>query len=496
MRFIVTDADGGQTREMVKVLEQGSAAINRQAAQAKLFTDQQMQDAEKIEQRWNKMWDAWTRAGKKAILELLNPENYAPVTQAVQEAASTLGANNRRRSSLGGTRRTASAPPAPQEEPLWDRPLGRLPALPNPAPSQNPADEIASIQRRQQLLALYGETATVAERVKQKEDELRLAYLQSNVSVLPERATLIKRIAEEQAIGITAIRASAEAQQVEAATIGMSAGAAAEYTAVQNRLNEARRRGETLSAANEVAIRREAAALCAAPSRVVIDEFTSVVDRQIARIGAFAFAKAWRRTGGQAVVLSCHYDILDWLQPDWVFDTASGRFSGRWLQPRPPINLTVHETDWSWWPLFEPHHYLKLPKMIAARCYVGFVDGAPVAHLAVSTRPGLKEARACRLVVMPEWQGAGVGMRFLNAVCAAWRRGRNLHRKPMPTLFHTSHPGLAAALRRDPLWAQVSASLYGNGKARSAASIRRSGKGVGTGYGGHFRAVQGFRYVE
>jgi len=60
----------------------------------------------------------------------------------------------------------------------------------------------------------------------------------------------------------------------------------------------------------------------------VIDEFTSVVDRQIAKIGAMAFAKGWRRAakGKQAVLLSCHYDIVDWLQPDWVYDTGKGEF--------------------------------------------------------------------------------------------------------------------------------------------------------------------------
>lgn len=237
--------------------------------------------------------------------------------------------------------------------------------------------------------------------------------------------------------------------------------------------------------------------LCERPATVVLDEFTSVVDRQIAKIGALAFAKAWRRTGGKAVLLSCHYDILDWVQPDWTFDTSTGVFTGRCERRRPPIELEIREArGWEWWPYFEPHHYLKLPRMIAATCYVGFVDGEPVAHLGVSTRPGLLEARACRLVVMPEWQGAGVGMRFLNAVCGAWRRGRNRYRRPMPTLFHTSHPGLAAALRRDPNWAQISAELYGGAKLRSRASIARSGGIDKGGYGGHFRAVQGFRYVE
>ncbi|MAA97762.1 MAG: ABC transporter ATP-binding protein [Stappia sp.] len=231
------------------------------------------------------------------------------------------------------------------------------------------------------------------------------------------------------------------------------------------------------------------------PARVVIDEFTSVVDRQIARIGAHAFSKAWRRTGGQAVLLSCHRDIIDWVDPDWIHDTATGQFSGRYLRRRPSIELDIYETDWRFWPAFEPHHYLKLPKMIAATCYVGFVSGDPVAHVAFSTRPGLAEARACRLVIMPEWQGAGVGLRFLNALCARWRRGENRFGKPMPTLFHTSHPGLAAALRRHPLWAQVSCALHGGNKVKSEANIRRTNH-AGAGYGGHFRAVQGFRYVE
>lgn len=235
--------------------------------------------------------------------------------------------------------------------------------------------------------------------------------------------------------------------------------------------------------------------VCDRPAEIVIDEFTSVVDRQIARIGALAFGKAWRRTGGRAALLSCHYDIIDWLDPDWVFDTATGAFTGRYLRRRPSITVEIRKTDWRWWRYFEPHHYLKMPLMIAADCYVAFVNGEPVAHLAVSTRPGLVEARACRLVVMPEWQGAGVGTRFLNTVCAAWRRGQNRYRKPMPVLFHTSHPGLAAALRRDPLWTQVSGVLYGGPKGATEKELGR-GTSTRSGYGGHFRAVQGFRYIE
>lgn len=54
---------------------------------------------------------------------------------------------------------------------------------------------------------------------------------------------------------------------------------------------------------------------------VVFDEFTSVVDRQVAQTASIAVSKAVRRADKKFIAVSCHYDILDWLEPDWVFDT-------------------------------------------------------------------------------------------------------------------------------------------------------------------------------
>ena len=54
---------------------------------------------------------------------------------------------------------------------------------------------------------------------------------------------------------------------------------------------------------------------------VVFDEFTSVVDRNVAQTCCIATTKAVRKLNKQFVAVSCHYDILEWLQPDWVFDT-------------------------------------------------------------------------------------------------------------------------------------------------------------------------------
>jgi GNAT superfamily N-acetyltransferase len=245
--------------------------------------------------------------------------------------------------------------------------------------------------------------------------------------------------------------------------------------------------------------------ICEAPYRVVIDEFTSVVDRQIAKFGALAFQKAWRRTPGRCVLLSCHYDIIDWVEPDWIFDTATGKYSGRGLWRRPSFELDIWQTDGHYWNLFEPHHYLKLPRMVAARYFIGTVDGEPVAHLAVSPRLDVNAVRACRMVVMPEWQGAGIGLRFLNAICHREVTGGGKYGERVKAVyFHTSHPGLAAGLRRDPQWRQISCHLHGDNKKKSIESIARSAIKNGTafnhigdkGYGGHFRAVQGFKYME
>ena len=61
-------------------------------------------------------------------------------------------------------------------------------------------------------------------------------------------------------------------------------------------------------------------------------------------------------------------------------------------------------------------------------------------------------------------------------------------------------PGLAAALRRSPRWTQVSTVLHGENKLRCNKTLRASaeqaGKScAGSGFSGHFRAVQGFRYL-
>lgn len=244
--------------------------------------------------------------------------------------------------------------------------------------------------------------------------------------------------------------------------------------------------------------------ICERPTKTVVDEFTSVIDRQIAKIGAQAFQKTWRRGNkGQykVVLLTPHYDILDWVEPDWVFDTKDGRFDRGCLRRRPEFELEIRKVDASYWRYFKPHYYLNLPMPPAAEYFIGTVNGELACHVAVAPKFETKYYRATRLVTMPEWQGAGVGTKFLNWIGQYHLDGNGRRGNKYPMLFHTSHPQLCAYLRRSPLWVQVSAVLYGGNKKRSRQTIEQSAQKrnkphvIGAGYGGHFRAIQGFKYI-
>jgi ABC-type ATPase with predicted acetyltransferase domain len=78
-----------------------------------------------------------------------------------------------------------------------------------------------------------------------------------------------------------------------------------------------------------------ARALCLDRDLIVFDEFTSVVDREIAKVSAFAIAKAVRRSKKQFIAVTCHYDVVDWLEPDWVLCTDTMEFTRKKESGRP-----------------------------------------------------------------------------------------------------------------------------------------------------------------
>jgi tRNA(Met) C34 N-acetyltransferase TmcA len=138
----------------------------------------------------------------------------------------------------------------------------------------------------------------------------------------------------------------------------------------------------------------------------------------------------------------------------------------------------------------------------AAEYFIGTVNGELVSHIAVCPLFGAHAYRATRLVVMPEWQGAGVGTKFLEMVCEYHKSGNGRKGKKFPTFFHTSHPQLVGYLKHSKKWVLKSQQMFGGNKVKSGRSLKKSnigkgrniGSGGASGFGGHFRAVQGFKY--
>jgi ABC-type ATPase with predicted acetyltransferase domain len=58
---------------------------------------------------------------------------------------------------------------------------------------------------------------------------------------------------------------------------------------------------------------------------ILIDEYTSVVDRDVAKAMSNAIQKYIRRTNKKIVLASCHFDIIEWLMPDFVFTPSDGK---------------------------------------------------------------------------------------------------------------------------------------------------------------------------
>lgn len=208
-----------------------------------------------------------------------------------------------------------------------------------------------------------------------------------------------------------------------------------------------------------------ARALAEQDGLVVVDEFTSVVDRQVAQVASHAVQKAVRRAGRQLVAVTCHYDVEQWLQPDWAYDVASGSYQWRSVQRHPEVRLDVHAADRTLWPLFGRHHYLSADLSRSARCFAAYHDGRPVAFAAYMHFPHPKAKNikvSHRVVVLPDWQGLGIAGRM-----SEWL-GQSLHEQGFRFRATTAHPARIAYYARSPRWRMEKARKTALGGSRAS----------------------------
>jgi ABC-type molybdenum transport system ATPase subunit/photorepair protein PhrA len=231
--------------------------------------------------------------------------------------------------------------------------------------------------------------------------------------------------------------------------------------------------------------------LAESPDMAVVDEFTSVVDRTVAKIGSAAIAKTVRRRNQKFIAVACHYDIAEWLEPDWIYEPATDTLTVGRLLHRPKINLEIKRVHSSAWQLFRKHHYLDTNLHKSARCFVAFSEGTPVAFASVLHFPhpkSLNMKREHRAVCLPDYQGVGIG-NALSAYVASIVKGLGCRYVSI-----TSHPAMMRARARSPLWKMIAAP---NAKTKSIPRESFSRDGVGSGktigFTARFRAT--FEYV-
>lgn len=183
---------------------------------------------------------------------------------------------------------------------------------------------------------------------------------------------------------------------------------------------------------------------------ILIDEFTSVVDRDVAKAMSNALQKYIRRNNKRIILASCHFDIMEWLQPDWTYSPLKGRLeraSSR--RQRPEIQLQIFRCRYETWQIFKHHHYLSEDLNKAAQCYLFLWNDKPIGFVAILPFPGVGDAktrRISRIVVLPDFQGLGLGKKIVNYISALY------YAEGHQMFIRTMNPALGIALERDENW--------------------------------------------
>lgn len=172
--------------------------------------------------------------------------------------------------------------------------------------------------------------------------------------------------------------------------------------------------------------RAEAALLMSQDKEIIcVDEWTSVVDRTVAKAMSFCIGKYAKKNNKKIILCSCHYDVIEWLKPDWLIDCNKQAFelpksNNFFFTERDKLEFEIREIGRESWRYFSKYHYLsdKLPggqiylyglfhnfNQIGFQCFANYVPtrkgNAPIFH-------------SNRTVIHPDYNGLGLGIKLIN----------------------------------------------------------------------------------
>jgi ABC-type ATPase involved in cell division/GNAT superfamily N-acetyltransferase len=234
--------------------------------------------------------------------------------------------------------------------------------------------------------------------------------------------------------------------------------------------------------------RAEAAlAMVSGAETTVIDEWTSVVDRTVAKVMSHCVQKFARRQGKKLILLSCHYDVVEWLDPDWIIDCNTQKFIDRRLLPaadrarREQLSFDIREVAGRSWKAFSRYHYLSenLPGGIRrffgifhGKNQIGFQCFANYTPRKDKNEPLIMHSN--RTVIHPDYAGLGLGIRLINETSEL------MHREGFRVMAKFSSTPVYRSMSRQPCWVLRSvdrpigsqAKRTGKGYAHRTATIR------------------------
>jgi len=205
---------------------------------------------------------------------------------------------------------------------------------------------------------------------------------------------------------------------------------------------------------------------------ILIDEFSSVVDRQVAKAASNSVQKYIRKHNKKIILASCHSDIIEWLTPDWSYNPLEGimNISSERIDRRPTIKLEIFRCKYEAWDLFKQHHYLSADLNKSAKCYLATWNNVPVAFTAILAfpHPVVKNGwRESRTVVLPDYGGLSIGVNLSNFIASVFKsNGCRFFSK-------TAHPAMIAhRLKRPTLWKETTHSRKSRNPINNSMNAR------------------------
>jgi ABC-type Mn2+/Zn2+ transport system ATPase subunit len=189
-------------------------------------------------------------------------------------------------------------------------------------------------------------------------------------------------------------------------------------------------------------------------SIICIDEWTSVVDRTVAKVMSHCIQKHARKTNRQVILNSCHYDVIEWLNPDFIIDCNKQEYIDRRsmvgaFKRGDQLQFGIKPVSRKTWPYFSKYHYLseRLPggqiftyglfdgaNQIGFQCFAAYIIGD---H---------KTFFSNRTVIHPDYAGFGMGIKLITETSKDMvRRGYRIKAKFSSTPIYKS-------MKKDPYW--------------------------------------------